>query len=134
MKQRQEIERCTPEISVGLTSEQVNQRTKAGWHNKVKKTVGKSYLAIVTTNVFTFFNFLGLLIFIIMASIGSIENMVFCVVILANTAIGIFQEIRSKHIIEKLSILTAPFVVAVRNGKEEKIAKLPAKASLNCCC
>lgn len=107
--------------SKGLSTQQVNERIAQKKTNFVKKTVGKSYGAIFFTNVFTFFNFLGLFIFVIMASLNSLENTVFCVVILCNTAIGIFQEIRSKLTVEKLSLVNQPNVDVVRDGVQQSI-------------
>ncbi len=117
-----EVERVTPEADKGLTSQQVSERVAARKTNFVKKTIGKSYLSIFTSNIFTFFNLLGIIIFVLMLICGSVENMFFFVVILANTAIGIFQEIRSKRIVERLAIVQQPNVTVVRDGKEQTIA------------
>ena len=106
----------------GLTSEQVKQRVAEKLTNKTKKVVGKSYLSIFASNVFTFFNLLGFIIFLLMLLCKSVTNMMFIVIILANTVIGIFQEIRSKRAVEKLSIVSEPTATAVRDGKEEEIA------------
>jgi len=110
-----------PDISVGLTSAQVDARIKAKQTNKVKKVVGKSYLQIFVTNICTFFNLLGFIIFLLMALCGSWSNMMFVVVILANTVVGIFQEIRSKIAVEKLSIVSEPTVDALRDGQKQNI-------------
>ena len=110
-----------PDVKVGLTSEQVDARIKAKQTNKVKKVVGKSYLQIFVTNICTFFNLLGFIIFLLMALCGSWSNMMFVVVILANTVVGIFQEIRSKIAVEKLSIVSEPTVDALRDGQKQNI-------------
>lgn len=122
MKEKAQIVRVEAHFEEGLTDNQVALRVQGGWTNHLNKTVGKSYVSIFLGNILTFFNFLGLFIFIVMAAIGSWENMVFCVVILANTCIGIFQEIRSKRTVEKLSLMTAPVAKVVRNGKQSEIA------------
>lgn len=110
-----------PDVTVGLTSAQVDARIKAKQTNKVKKVVGKSYLQIFVTNICTFFNLLGFIIFLLMALCGSWSNMMFVVVILANTVVGIFQEIRSKIAVEKLSIVSEPTVDALRDGQKQNI-------------
>ena len=110
-----------PDVKVGLTNEQVDLRIKAKQTNKVKKVVGKSYLQIFVTNICTFFNLLGFIIFLLMALCGSWSNMMFVVVILANTVVGIFQEIRSKIAVEKLSIVSEPTVDALRDGQKQNI-------------
>ena len=88
--------------SVGLAAEQVAERRSDGLVNKVERTVGKSYAAIFLGNIFTFFNMLGLFIMVLMFALGSFDNLFFSVVILANTFIGIIQEIKAKKSIEKL--------------------------------
>ena len=105
----------------GLSGAQVAERIQANQTNYVKKVVGKSYLAIFTSNIFTFFNLLGLLMFVLMLACGSYENMMFVVIILANTAIGIVQEIRSKRTIEKLSIVHEPTLLVVRDGNQATV-------------
>ncbi len=109
--------RYTPDINEGLTELDVQLRRDAKLLNRTKKTVGKSYLQIFVTNIFTFFNLLGFIIFLLMLLCGSGTNMMFVFIILANTAIGIFQEIRSKRAVEKLSIVSEPTVQVVRGGE-----------------
>ena len=122
MKQVQtQIQYEKPDVNVGLTSEQVDVRVKAKQTNKVKKVVGKSYLQIFVTNICTFFNLLGFIIFLLMALCGSWSNMMFVVVIMANTVVGIFQEIRSKIAVEKLSIVSEPTVDVLRDGQKQNI-------------
>ena len=108
--------------SVGLAAEQVAERRSDGLINKVERTVGKSYAAIFLGNIFTFFNMLGLFIMVLMFALGSFDNLFFSVVILANTFIGIIQEIKAKKSIEKLSIMSAPTANVVRGGVESEIA------------
>ena len=117
-----QVQRIQADTKVGLTADQVDQRVSQKQTNKVKKVVGKSYLQIFTSNIFTFFNLLGFIIFILMAICKSISNMFFIVVILANTILGIFQEIRSKIAVEKLSIVSEPTAEVIRDGKQQTIA------------
>lgn len=117
-----QIERIQADINQGLTTEEVKLRTAAKLTNRVKKVVGKSYLQIFMSNIFTFFNAIGLFIFFIMILVESPANALGIVIVLANTAIGIFQEIRSKLAVEKLSIVSEPTVTVVRDGVEQTIA------------
>ncbi len=119
---KNEVVRVQPDINNGLTLEEVDARVKAHKVNKVKKVVGKSYLQIFMSNIFTFFNFIGLFIFLLMVLCESTANMLGLVIVIANTAIGVFQEIRSKRAVEKLSLVSEPTVKVVRNGREETIA------------
>ena len=114
--------RGTPDINVGLTELDVELRRKARLVNRKKKVVGKSYLQIVTSNILTFFNLLGFIIFLLMLLAGSVTNMMFIVIIVANTVIGIIQEIRSKLAVEKLSIVSEPTAEVIRDGHEQTIA------------
>ncbi|MBO5866802.1 MAG: cation-translocating P-type ATPase, partial [Clostridia bacterium] len=120
-KTKTQYQYASPDINVGLTAEDVAMRIKAKQTNKIKKVVGKSYLQIFMTNIFTFFNLLGFIIFILMALCGSWSNMMFVVVILANTVVGIVQEIRSKIAVEKLSIVSQPTVDVIHDGKQQNI-------------
>ena len=104
------------DVHQGLTETEVASRVKQHQTNKVKRVVGKSYLQIFASNIFTFFNLLGFIIFILMAFFGEPSEMLFIVVILANTVIGIVQEIRSKLAVEKLSIVSEPTANVVRGG------------------
>ncbi|MCH5160013.1 MAG: HAD-IC family P-type ATPase [Clostridiales bacterium] len=121
MKKAQ-LPRLTPDVNEGLSSAEVASRIANKQVNRVKKVVGKSYLQIFASNILTFFNLLGFIIFLLMLLCGSITNMMFIVIILANTAIGIFQEIRSKRAVEKLSIVSEPTVEVVRDGERQTIA------------
>ena len=122
MKKAQQLPRLTPDVNEGLSSAEVANRVANKQVNRVKKVVGKSYLQIFASNILTFFNLLGFIIFLLMLLCGSVTNMMFIVIILANTAIGIFQEIRSKRAVEKLSIVSEPTVEVVRDGERQTIA------------
>ena len=114
--------RYTPDINEGLTDLDVRLRREAKLINRTKKVVGKSYLQIFASNIFTFFNLLGFIIFLLMLLCNSYNNMMFIVIIVANTAIGIIQEIRSKRAVEKLSIVSEPTAEVVRNGEKQTVS------------
>ena len=122
MQRKGTLVRYTPDINIGLTELDVELRRKAHLVNRRKKVVGKSYLQIFMSNIFTFFNLLGFIIFLLMLLAHSVTNMMFIVIILANTIIGIFQEIRSKLAVEKLSIVSEPTAQVVRDGREQTVA------------
>ncbi len=122
MSKKAELLRVQADINQGLTSEEVKQRVQLKKTNKVKKVVGKSYLSIFVGNLCTFFNLLGFIVFIIsLIAHSGLANMTFIVIIVANTAIGIFQEIRSKIAVEKLSLVSEPTALVVRDGVEQTI-------------
>ena len=117
-----ELQRVQADINQGLTAAEVKQRVQAKKVNKVKKVVGKSYLSIFLGNLCTFFNLLGFIVFVIsLIAHSGLANMTFIVIIVANTAIGIFQEIRSKLAVEKLSLVSEPTAQVVRDGAERTV-------------
>lgn len=105
----------------GLNSEEVAERIKAGQSNVSVKAPFKTTGQIVRDNTFTYFNAVFLVLAIILASVGAFRSLTFIPVILANTLIGIIQELRSKKVLEKLTITSARDATAVRNGKEQKV-------------
>ncbi|MDE7454528.1 MAG: HAD-IC family P-type ATPase [Clostridia bacterium] len=122
MSKKVELQRIQPDINQGLSTEEVKQRVQAKQTNKVKKVVGKSYLSIFVSNICTFFNLLGFIVFVLsMIAHSGLANLTFIVIIVANTAIGIFQEIRSKLAVEKLSLVSEPTAQVVRDGAEQTI-------------
>ncbi len=101
----------------GLSSQQVMQRTQAGLTNAAPVGAGKSEKQIVLENCLTFFN----LVFIVLAVVlliggSSVKNMTFLIVVLCNTCIGIYQEIRAKRAVDKLTLVAAQQVRTVRDG------------------
>ncbi len=113
------------DISKGLTSEQVADRERLGQSNKYKQKRSNSYLNIIRRNVFTFFNLINitLAVLILLGGINfrSLRNVLFLGVVASNTAIGLFQEIRSKHATDRLKVLTRGKVIAVRDSRETEI-------------
>ena len=72
-------------------------------------------------NIFTFFNLINVALAVMVFAVGSPKNAMFALVIVFNTAIGIIQEIRAKHTIDRLTLVSAPKAAVIRNGKEAEI-------------
>ena len=104
------------ELPEGLTSEQVAELTAAGKVNSNKEKNGKSYLRIVTDNLFTFFNVVWAVITLVLVLVGSFENLTFLLVVVPNILIAIFNEAKAKYTVEKLSVTTQPKATVVRDG------------------
>ena len=104
------------QIPKGLTSAQVAERVAAGKTNVITAAQSKTYADILRSNVFTFFNLIHLILFLCVMFVGEYKNATFICIILANTIIGVFQEMRAKRKVDKLKILTSPRVQVVRNG------------------
>lgn len=102
----------------GLTDEQVKERIEAGQINADENPNTRTYKQIVRENTLTFFNFLNLVLLVLVLMVGSIKNAFFVCIIIINTLIGIAQEIRAKKTIDKLAILTAKKSIVVREGKK----------------
>lgn len=110
----------TSEIK-GLTSQQVQERVNQGKVNTDTTVKTKSVKRIFYDNIFTLFNAVNIILLIMVILSGSYKNALFMGVVISNTAIGIFQEIRSKKSVDKLSILVSKKAVVLRDGKEQEI-------------
>jgi len=117
------VDRFSPKLNKGLTSEQVETRFKQFMFNDTNKKYSRSYASIFISNICTFFNLLCLLAFIalLLANTQKFANYLVIVITTANIVIGIIQEIRSKRAIDKLSILAANTVKVVRDGETIEI-------------
>ena len=102
----------------GLTDEQVNERIAEGKVNADENPNTRTYKQIVRENTLTFFNFLNLVLLVLVLMVGSYKNAFFVCIIIINTLIGIAQEIRAKKTIDKLAILTARKSVVIREGQK----------------
>lgn len=114
--------RLNPTAEYGLTQEQVECRVRDGLYNKASTLPTKSIPRIFADNICTLFNLINIVLAIAVLLVGSYKNMLFMLVILANIAIGIFQEIRAKRTVDRLSIINQTKTKAIRNGKIQEIA------------
>ena len=120
-------------IIKGLSSAEVNQRILDGKVNGDFNIKTKSIGKIFFTNTCTLFNAIFLIFTIILIAfldkgddgkytIEDFSNFGFLIVAIINWFIGIFQEIKAKRTIDKLSLLSTPKVTVIRNGEEADIA------------
>ncbi len=109
----------------GLTSAEVAEQIRLGNVNDDKQKKSNSYFALIRRNVFTFFNLINvaLAVLILLGGIDarSLRNVLFLGVVICNTAIGLFQEIRAKRATDRLRVLTRSKVIAIRDGIETEI-------------
>jgi cation-transporting P-type ATPase E len=95
----------TAALAAGLSDAEVAQRVAEGKSNDVPARAARSVSEIVRANVFTRINaILGVLLAIVLAT-GSVINGLFGILIVANSAIGIIQELRAKQTLDKLAIV-----------------------------
>lgn len=76
---------------------------------------------IVKSNLLTYFNLIFLILTVLLCIVGSFRNLTFLPVIIGNTVIGIFQELRAKKTLDKMSMLNAPHSIVVRDGEQQQI-------------
>ena len=100
----------------GLKIEEVNERHALGKNNVKKQANLKSNWQIISSNLFTFFNMILVLLAILLFLIQSYKNMWFVVIAAINTSIGIFQEFRARSTIKKLSLITEQNITVIREG------------------
>lgn len=120
-KEKNSVTRYAPDYHEGLSEKIVAERIQDHATNQTIDTSFKSNKEIVFQNTFTYFNLIFMVLAILLCLVGSYKNLTFLPVILANTGIAIYQEIRSKKILDNLTVLSAAKVTVIREGKEKKI-------------
>ncbi len=105
----------------GLTTAEVAERVASGRVNDVPTAPTRTVSQIVRANIFTRFNaILGAMLAIIIV-VGPVQDALFGFVLVANAAIGIVQELRAKHTLDRLTLLTAPKAHVVRDGETREL-------------
>ena len=119
----EEIELLHTDPVRGLTSAQAEQHIAEGLGAGQAGNTGKSEKEIILRHTLTFFNlvFIVLAVLLIVGS-STVMNMGFLGVVVVNTVIGIFQEIRAKRAVDKLSLVARRPVKIVRDGRVQDIA------------
>lgn len=100
----------------GLNAREVKERNDRGQRNIAVVPSSRSTRQIVAENVFTYFNLIFAVLAVLLILVGSFRDLTFLPVIIANTLIGIVQEIRSKKVLDKLTVLNAPKAQVLREG------------------
>lgn len=115
------LERIQADPARGLTKEQVQERFAAHADNRKVESSTSSVSQIVKSNIFTYFNLVFFVIALLLAMVAAWRDMLFLPIIIANTCIGIIQEVHSKKVLDRLSILNAPKAVVIREGEKSFI-------------
>lgn len=115
------VERYNPNIEIGLTTDQVKKRIEEDLVNHDTTIPTKSIRRIIYENFFTLFNIINIILAICILCVKSYKNMLFLLIVIINTAISTIQEIHSKKVVDKLSIVASPKAKVIRNGKTEII-------------
>ena len=101
----------------GLSASEVEERQKAGQDNKPVKAPSKSVTRIIFEHVFTYFNGVFAAIALVLILVQSYRDLTFLGIIFANTLIGIIQELRTKNVLDGLTLLATSKTKTVRDGE-----------------
>lgn len=116
------MERCRMcQNMSGLSTAEVEFRKKAGLSNESVDSSTKTVAQIIRSNVVTYYNLIFLIITILLIVVGSFRDLTFLPIIIANMLIGIIQELRSKKILDDLTILNTPKITVRRDGSEQEV-------------
>lgn len=131
MKEKKVLfESQTPETSVphvqtdsktGLTAAQVKAQRDAGNINTAVAPPTKTVSEIIKENLFTYFNLVFIVLAVLVMAAGSFRSLTFMPVVIANALIGIIQELRAKQALDKLTVLSVPKAVVIRDSKRQEI-------------
>lgn len=116
------IKRYSPKYSKGLSSYQVEKRIQDHLNNKTKIKISGTYFRIICKNVFTFFNILLVLIGMVLIIFNLWSSTIFLLILIFNLGIGLFQDIRAKIAVDKLSLIEKDLVTVIRDGKKIEIS------------
>ena len=105
----------------GLTQKQAEERIAAGLANTAVRYAGKTVPEIIRGNLFTYFNLIFAVLAVLLILARSYKSLTFLPVIIANIVIGIVQELRAKQILDRLTVLSAPKSLVVRDGAAAEI-------------
>lgn len=109
------------DIERGLSTAEVEERIVAGKINRNMELKTKSVRELIIENLCTLFNLINVVLAILVLLTGSFKNLTFLFVVFLNTAIGVIQSMRSKRMVDKLTLLTSKKAIAVRDGAEVEL-------------
>lgn len=107
----------------GLNEPEVSQRVRSGQVNVVTRKTGRSVGQIVRTNIFTRINAILAILFALVMVTGSWINGAFGLLIIANSSIGIIQEVRAKRTLDRLTVLGEARPRVIREGISKELAQ-----------
>ena len=105
----------------GLNSHEVEYRINNNMVNNESIKTSRTLRSIFLSNIITLFNFIHFVLFVLVLTTGSLNNATFVISIIANMIISIYQEIKAKRIIDKLTIANVSKVMVIRDGEKKEI-------------
>ena len=109
------------DIERGLSTAEVEERIAAGKINRSVACKTKSVKELIIENLCTLFNLINVILAFLVILTGSFKNLTFLFVVFLNTAIDVIQSMRSKKMVDKLTLLTSKKAIAVRDGAEVEL-------------
>ena len=100
----------------GLTAAEVAERVERGEVNLNMELKTKSVRELVLENLLTLFNLINVILAILVIIAGSWKNLTFLAIVVLNTGIGIFQSLRSKRMVDRLTLLATKKAKVIRDG------------------
>ena len=107
--------------ATGLTEAEA-QRRLAARGPVLPAASSRSTASIVRANVFTVFNAILIAMGVLTLAFGAWQDALFLAIVIANTGIGIAQELRAKRKLDELAALVAPHATVVRDGQAREVA------------
>ena len=122
MNNEDKINRRKPTADVGLTKQEVEERINLGLVNKTKIVVGKTYLEIIFSDVFSFFNVLLFVIAGLMIAAQYWWGLLFLTVLIPNIIISLVEDLHARRLMSKLQVMNQRKVTAIRDGVQTPIS------------
>ncbi|HEY1627683.1 MAG TPA: HAD-IC family P-type ATPase [Streptosporangiaceae bacterium] len=104
-------------VITGLTHAEVAERIAVGKVNAAPPEAGRSITQILRANLCTRFNAILGTLFVVVLIIGPLQDALFGPILVVNTGIGVYQELRAKRTLDNLAILTQAHARALRDGQ-----------------
>jgi len=105
----------------GLSEAEVNERVASKQVNITKERTSRGVSQILRANILTRFNALLGSLFVVILLIGPVQDALFGIILVLNTAIGIIQELRAKLTLDRLVLITAPKARVFRSGVVKEV-------------
>ncbi|HWV84421.1 MAG TPA: HAD-IC family P-type ATPase [Capillimicrobium sp.] len=116
-----ELTPAQPPSTAGLSEAEAQRRLAARGRVR-REATSRSYASIVRANVFTVFNAILAAFGVVTLLFADWRDALFLGVLIANTTIGITQEVRAKRALDRLALLVAPRATVVRDGTAREVA------------
>lgn len=101
----------------GLTTQQVRERIENGQVNTKEERMADSTADIIRHHTLTYFNLVNTILLFIVILSGKIHNALFYITVITNTVLGIWQEIKARNLLKKMSIMHEALYSVKRDGK-----------------